>query len=68
MQFQQRTEQTLDQAVKQHAKGQADLSENWIAKAQATLDGVQRILNAAEQAPAEIVRPFTGKPSRFHGA
>ena len=65
VQLQVRTQLTLDQALQQRAKGEADLSENWIAEAEATLTGVQRILAAASIQPKAAVRPFAGKGSRF---
>lgn len=65
VQLQVRTQLTLDQALQQRAKGELDVSENWIAEAQATLTGVQRILAAASAQPLTAVRPFTGKGSRF---
>jgi hypothetical protein len=53
-----RTELALDQALQQRAKGEKDLSENWIAEAEATLNGVQRILEAASAEPNSALRPF----------
>jgi hypothetical protein len=55
----------LDQALQQQAKGEEDLSENWIAEAQATLNGVQRILEAASAESETALRPFKGKGSHF---
>jgi integrase len=60
-----RTELALDQAFQQRAKGEGDLSENWIAEAEATLNGVQRILDAASLDPTTALRPFKGKGSNF---
>src|SRR5271157_2018469 len=65
VQLQVRTQLALDQALQQHAKGTLDVSENWIAEAQATLSGVRRILEAASAQPVAAVRPFSGKGSRF---
>jgi len=65
VQLQVRTQLALDQALQQHAKGELDVSENWIAEAQATLSGVRRILEAASAQPVAAVRPFSGKGSRF---
>ncbi len=65
VQLQTRTELILDRARQQKAKGEEDLSENWIAEAEATLNGVQRILEAASVEPASTVRPFKGKGSKF---
>jgi hypothetical protein len=55
----------LDQARQQIAKGEEDLSENWIAETEATLSGVQRILDAASNTASGTVQPFKGKGSRF---
>jgi hypothetical protein len=60
-----RTELALDQALQQRAKGEKDLSENWIAEAEATLNGVQRILEAASAEPNSALRPFEGNGSNF---
>ena len=61
VQLQIRTQLTLGQAVQQQAKHEEDLSENWIAEAEATLTGVQRILDAAAVKSSDgIVRPFVG--------
>ncbi|MGA1981112.1 MAG: hypothetical protein ABSG84_01455 [Acidobacteriaceae bacterium] len=65
VQLQSRTEIILDQARQQQAKGEQDLSENWIAEAEATLTGVQHILNAASAVAAGRVQPFKGKRSKF---
>jgi integrase len=65
VQLQSRTELILDQARKQQAKGEVDLSANWVAEAEVTLSGVKRILRAAEAEPAGPVRPFEGKHSKF---
>jgi hypothetical protein len=65
VQLQVRTQLTLDQALQQQAKGEEDLSENWIAEAQATLNGVQRILEAASAESETALRPFKGKGSHF---
>jgi hypothetical protein len=65
VQLQSRTELILDQARQQQAKGEEDLSENWIAEVEATLTGVQHILDAASGVPAGTVQPFKGKRSRF---
>jgi hypothetical protein len=65
VQLQIRTQLTLGQAVQQQAKHEEDLSENWIAEAEATLTGVQRILDAAAVKSSDgIVRPFVGKGSK----
>jgi hypothetical protein len=63
VQLQVRTQLTLDQALQQQAKGEEDLSENWIAEAEATLSGVQRILEAASAESETALRPFKGKGS-----
>jgi hypothetical protein len=68
VQLQARTELILDQARQQRAKGEDDLSENWIAEAEATLTGVRHILTAAEMDPATNLQPFKGKRSRFEKA
>ena len=65
IQLRSRTELILDQARQQEAKGEDDLSSNWIAEAEATLSGVQHILQAAAVEPAGPVRPFKEKRSRF---
>jgi hypothetical protein len=65
VQLQTRTELILDQARQQKAKGEEDLSENWIAETEATLSGVQRILDAASITTSGTVQPFKGKRSRF---
>jgi len=59
------TEQVLDQARRQQALGEADLSEHWVAEAEETLAGVRAVL-AAETAPGStVVRPFAENESRF---
>jgi hypothetical protein len=63
-----RTELILDQARQQKSRGEEDLSENWIAEAEATLSGVQRILFAASTQPPGTVRPFKDKASKFERA
>lgn len=69
VQLQIRTQLTLDQAVQQQAKHEEDLSENWIAEAEATLTGVQRILDAAAvKSSGGTVRPFVGKGSKFESS
>jgi hypothetical protein len=65
VQLQVRTKLTLDHAVQQQQKGEEDLSENWVAEAEATLNGVQRILEAASAEPSTTIRPFKGKESHF---
>ena len=65
VQLQIRTQLTLDQGLQQQAKGEQDLSENWIAEAQATLNGVLRILEAASSESETALRPFKGKGSHF---
>jgi hypothetical protein len=65
VQLQVRTKLTLDQALQQHAKGEEDLSENWVSEAEATLTGVRRILDVTTVSTAGTVRPFKGKGSRF---
>jgi len=65
VQLQLRTELTLNQALAQKDRGERDLSENWIAEAQATLAGVQRVLSAQALGDTTVVRPFAGRGSRF---
>jgi hypothetical protein len=65
VQLQTRTELILDQARQQRAKGEEDLSENWIAETEATLSGVQRILDAASITASGTVQPFKGERSKF---
>jgi hypothetical protein len=63
-----RTELILDQARQQKSRGEEDLSENWIAEAEATLSGVKRILFAASTQPPGTARPFKDKASKFERA
>lgn len=65
VQLQVRTQLTLDQALQQHAKEEHDLSENWIAEAESTLNGVRRILEAASGVSAGKIQPFKGNRSKF---
>ena len=51
VQLQTRTDLILDKARQRNATGEEDLSESWIAEAEATLAGVHRILAAAAAAP-----------------
>jgi hypothetical protein len=53
----------LDHVVQQQ-KGE-ELAENWVAEAEATLNGVQGILEAASAEPSTTSRPFKGKGSHF---
>jgi hypothetical protein len=64
VQLELRTKLTLDQTRQQHATRSNDLSENWISEAEATLNGVQRILEAAAVQTGPI-QPFQGSGSRF---
>jgi hypothetical protein len=68
VQLHKRTELILDQARQQKTRGEEDLSENWIAEAEATLSGVQRILFAASTDPPGTVRPFKNMGSKFERA
>ena len=65
VQLQQRTKLTLEKAEAQQSRGEADLSEHWIADAKATLAGVDRILSAVPNREETLVRPHVGKGSRF---
>jgi hypothetical protein len=65
VQLQARTKLTLEQAVAQKSCAEADLSEHWIADAEATLAGVDRILSAIPSDGETLVRPHVGKGSRF---
>jgi integrase len=65
VQLQVRTKLTLDQARQQQGKGEEDLSENWIAEAEATLNGVQGILEVASTQPSTTIQPFKNKGSHF---
>lgn len=67
VQLQTRTQLTLDQARQQSERKQEDLSENWIADAEATLSGVTRILTVAG-ASTGTVQPFAGRHSKFERA
>ena len=55
----------MEVLFQQQEKGEEDLTENWIAEAEATLNGVQRILEAASVEPETALRPFEGKGSNF---
>ncbi|HVC46881.1 MAG TPA: hypothetical protein VND90_06510, partial [Terracidiphilus sp.] len=65
VQLQQRTKLTLENAEAQRSRGEADLSEHWIADAKATLAGVDRILSTTPNRGENLVRPHIGKGSRF---
>jgi hypothetical protein len=65
VQLQQRTKLTLENAEAQRSRGEADLSEHWIADAKATLAGVDRILSTTPNRGETLVRPHIGKGSRF---
>ena len=60
-----RTKETLDQALQQRAAGGDEHTENWIAAGEATLRGVDRILQSANASNGNLVRPFEGKRSHF---
>jgi integrase len=68
VQLRTRTELILDQARQQKARGEQDHSDSWIAEAEATLNGVERILHAASTESQGIVRPFEGKGTQFQRA
>jgi len=65
VQLQQSTKLTLENAEAQRFRGEADLSEHWIADAKATLAGVDRILSTVPNHGETLVRPHAGKGSRF---
>jgi hypothetical protein len=65
VQLQVRTKLTLDHAVQQQQKGEEDLSENWVAEAEAALNGVQQILEAASAEPSTTIQPFKSKGFHF---
>lgn len=65
VQLRERTKLSLEQAEAQKSRGEADLSENWIDNAKATLSGVDRILSAKPNRGELLVRPHVGMGSRF---
>jgi hypothetical protein len=65
VQLEVRTKQTLDQAIEQCAKGEDDLSENWVEEAKETLDGVREILDEVSKADGEKIQPFKNQGSKF---
>lgn len=65
VQLRERTKLSLEQVEAQKSRGEADLSENWIADAKATLSGVDRILSAKPNRGDSLVRPHVGRGSRF---
>lgn len=65
VQLRERTKLSLEQVEAQKSCGEADLSENWIADAKATLSGVDRILSTKPNRGESLVRPHVGRGSRF---
>jgi hypothetical protein len=55
----------LDQAQRQHALGENDLAESWVAEAEETRAGIRAILATAPDPGATLVQPFSDRPSRF---
>jgi hypothetical protein len=65
VQLRERTKLSLEQVEAQKSRREADLSENWIDDAKATLSGVDRILSAKPNRGELLVRPHVGRGSRF---
>ena len=65
IQLEERVTLALDQAERQHALGEADLSINWVAELRETRDGVRAVLDAGRTVTGQIVRPFANHRSRF---
>ncbi len=59
------TSQVLDQAKRQQALGELDLSEHWVAGAEETLAGVREALAAEPSPGTTLVRPFADDQSKF---
>jgi hypothetical protein len=65
IQLEQRVTLALDQAERQQATGQADLSINWVADLRETRDGVRAVLDTGATTTRQIVQPFVDHSSRF---
>ena len=59
------TSVVLDQAKRQQALGELDLSAHWIAEAEETLTGVREVLAAEPASGTTLVRPFAVDQSKF---
>jgi hypothetical protein len=65
IQLEERVTLALDQAERQQARGEADLSLNWMTELRETRAGVRSILAAGAANTGKVVQPFADRPSRF---